>query len=134
MAKLNELKRLFRFGGVGLAATAVHGLVYMAASSLTQLFSPLQANTLAFLVAVGVSYLGHSNWTFKDRSGSAPYQLPKWLLLSVLGYLLNSAGVYVLVEVYRQHYAAGLVPILLVTPLITYWLAGRAVFTRASKP
>jgi putative flippase GtrA len=60
-----ELLTLFRFGIVGVMATAVHIFVVWVLLNHTHL-ATLIANALAFLTAFGVSFSGHYFWTFQN--------------------------------------------------------------------
>jgi putative flippase GtrA len=81
------------YGLVGLAATLVHISAALTLFSLGHL-PLLWANFLAFLTAFGVSYWGNWKWTF---TGSARHSdaLPKFFCLSLVGFLLNQALIYV---------------------------------------
>ena len=128
LSDLLEIGRIGKFAVVGLAATGVHATAYVTILSTTGLVSALGANTIAFLFAVGVSYVGHSQWTFADRSAFSGGEFIRWVLLSGTAFLLNSAFVYLLVDVLGMHYTAALVPMLLVVPTVTYLLARLKVF------
>lgn len=75
-----------RFAIVGVIATLTHLCVAAFLLSLVPSMHAVVVNTIAFCVAVFVSYLGHSRFTFK-REGSAW----KYFLTSVMGLLINNS-------------------------------------------
>ena len=61
-------KQIVRFIFVGGSAFAVH---FSIVSTVVPLgVQPLAANVIGFLVAFGVSYVGHRNWTFPSTSSA----------------------------------------------------------------
>jgi putative flippase GtrA len=82
-----------RFGLVGVAATAVHAVVLTLLITVGKVWPPA-ANLGAFLVAVGVSYLGHRNFTF--QSDRPHHQgLPTFIAVASFGAVAN-LGVFTL--------------------------------------
>src|SRR4051794_33508056 len=79
-----ELARLFRFGLVGLAATASY-LVTAIALPL-QSWSPIdptEAALMASIISVTVSYFGHHRITFRQL-GDHGFFLPRFVFVSVM--------------------------------------------------
>ncbi len=66
-----EAARAGRFAVVGVAATFVHGAIYLSLVS-ADLASPRLANVAGFVVAFLVSLAGQYGWTFADRTGGSP--------------------------------------------------------------
>jgi putative flippase GtrA len=83
---------------VGACAALVHFLVLVSIVSFTSI-APAWANTIAFLVAFSVSFLGHFYLTFSKSDSSSKYQpwhqslplLGKWFASSVAGFIANQA-------------------------------------------
>lgn len=83
---------------VGACAALVHFLVLVSIVSFTSI-TPAWANTMAFLVAFSVSFLGHFYLTFSQSNSSSKYQpwhqslpfLGKWFASSVAGFIANQA-------------------------------------------
>lgn len=78
-----------RFAAVGVAATATHAGVALAAASVLGL-APLLANLAGHLAAVALSYAGHARMTFGIRGGHAR-RLPRFAAVSLGGLLLSAA-------------------------------------------
>ena len=113
--------RPLRFALVGAVATLVHMAV---ASLLLSLWSwpAYGANLGAFLVAFGVSYLGHRHLTFA-RAGS-PW---RFLLVALAGFGLNNLLLTGLLACGLPALAALLVATALV-PVFSYLLSSLWVF------
>lgn len=85
----DRTKRIFRFAVIGGAATAAH---LAAAALVVYSFPSIQifnANALAFLFAVVVSFVGHSVFTFRTRGS-----LSKFLATALIGLLCNNIVAY----------------------------------------
>ena len=81
-----------RFVVVGCTAAAVHWSVVRLAVGATGM-APLLANLLGWMVAFGVSFVGHHRWTFGDVPGrSVGHRLPRFLLVSLAGFAVNEAA------------------------------------------
>lgn len=126
MSLAKTLFELARFGIVGLAATIVHAVSY--ALLVTLFLQELAlANIISFLLAFGVSWLGHNFWTFQAKKNSSNNIL-KFLTVTVLGLLNNIVFTLLLVELFHLPKLIGVFPIILITPLLTYILSKYWVF------
>jgi putative flippase GtrA len=76
----------FWFGSVGLMAALVHLLVF---EVLRHMVRPEWANLGGFLVAFGVSFVGHRRLTFRDARTSVQQSLLRFLVTAVAGFLAN---------------------------------------------
>ncbi len=114
-------REAFRFGLVGLVATAVHigvGLILLRTG-----LHPLLANTLGFVTALSVSLAGHHWFTFESV---APFvrTAPRYAAVALLGFGFNTLVLASLVRVLPPRYeAAALVVAVLLTPLATFLAA-----------
>lgn len=106
------------FLAVGASAALVHFLVLISIVNFTNI-SPSWANVGAFLVAFGVSFLGHFYFTFKqfnypdkgckqsnDQKNTTHYlpALAKWFGSSMLGFLANQSLFVLGMSYFGQHY------------------------------
>lgn len=78
-----EFATLGRFGLIGVLATGTHLLVVAILALATQM-PALAANTLGFLIAFGVSGLGHAAYTFRLETGRAR-AIARWFVVSAIG-------------------------------------------------
>ena len=125
-ATLPLATQLLKFGGVGLAATAVHVAVF---SGLMEGFvlKAWLANLLAFCVTVTFSYFGHFHWTFKiSRTAKAerrPGSFPRFFVTAGLGLFLNTVAAFVIVDITGHAYIWAVLVMLFIVPVITFLIA-----------
>lgn len=83
------------FALVGLVATGVH---YVVALALSLAMPVVWANPLGFLMAFGVSYVGHGRLTFRLQNGEHQHRkrLPRFALTATAGFLIGQAILLVL--------------------------------------
>ena len=118
-----RIPQLARFGAVGLAATAVHALIYTLA--VEPLAVPaMTANVLGFACAFSLSFYGHRYWTFPHDGSLSPAALRasgiRFFVTALLGLASNSAITWLLVERLRQPPRSALAGILFVTPALVF--------------
>jgi putative flippase GtrA len=116
-----------RFGTIGLAAAAIHVLMFAAAIELAGL-AALVANFVAFGIAVVVSFFGHSRWTFRGQTGGGGWHrqrtaLVRFIIVAMTGLALNSLAVYVVVNLLAWPYYYAIVVMLFVVPLVVFALS-----------
>ena len=111
----NELRRLLRFGTIGVASNA---LVYAAFLVQLQLaVPPLWAAATCYAAGVAVSYVGNRAWSFES---AAPHRadLPKFLLAHGIGIVSTLVVLNVLLGWLRPELAQLLN--IAVTAIVTY--------------
>ena len=123
IAKLaDESKQVSKFGMVGMAATGVHMLVFSALQELTDQ-SAVVANTYAFMSAVVFSFIGNRYWSFArhpDKQGPLNFSALKYGAVALSGYLFNGLLAWLIVDRLTMPYELALMPMILVTPALTY--------------
>ncbi len=107
-----------RFLAVGGAATGVHVATAMVLVE-TAGWSILNANVVAFAVAVMVSYLGNHRWTF-GRSGRHDHHLPRFVVLAFGGLALDQAIVFAMVQGAEIDYRVALMVVVGVVPALSF--------------
>ncbi|MEX0969797.1 MAG: GtrA family protein [Paracoccaceae bacterium] len=83
------LGQIIRFGLVGGLATLVHMLVGV--SLIGTGMAPLLANLCAFLVAFGVSFIGHYGFSFPQKTASLSSAFKRFILVAIGGFLINES-------------------------------------------
>jgi len=122
------LGQLIRFGLVGGFVTALGAGVYLAAA-LTGV-APLVANVLAYLTAVATGYVLHSKVSFRGHgSRDNPAQRTfRFAIVSLISFAFNSAFVWTMTSPLGWPVWTPVIPMLCVTPLVTFTLNRRWVF------
>ena len=120
-----------RFGLVGGFVTGLYALVYspLAKFGIT---SPQVANFLGYLTAMVTGYVLHSRWSFRGHGtrGNPARTTSRFFLVSLVSYALNAAFVFVLTDslMLGGPWWWPLLPILFVTPAVTFVLNRQWVF------
>ena len=120
--------QLLRFLVSGATVTALGVGVY-ALVALVLGWHPQLGNFLAYAVAVATGYVLHSRWSFRDhgseRTGGT---VGKFVTVSLVSYALNSFWVWLCTEALQLSPAWPILPMLFVTPLVTFTLNRQWVF------
>ena len=120
--------QLARFAISGAAATAI-GIGAYAIVALVLLWHPQLGNFLAYVVAVATGYFMHSSWSFKGHGSERTHATRlRFIIVSVISYALNSLWVWLLYTHLGLGRAAPIVPMLFVTPAVTFVLNRQWVF------
>jgi putative flippase GtrA len=122
------LAQLTRFV-VGGAFVTLLGLGAYALIALVLRWHPQLANFLAYLVAMVTGYVTHSQWSFRghgaDRTHGTRF---KFVVVSLISLGLNSFWVWLCFSQLQLGRAAPMVPMLFVTPAVTFLLNRQWVF------
>jgi putative flippase GtrA len=125
MARLGEL---VRFGLVGGFNAGTYFGFYTAGVLLGVHYAA--AALIAFVLSASIGYWLHEHWTFRGRRPSVRGWLG-WLGTQAAGTALNVALLAVAVDVVGMDKIVAQAVLLPVTPIATYLVGRRWVFTRA---
>jgi len=122
------LTQLVRFVISGATVTALGVAVY-ALVALVLRWHPQLGNLLAYLVAMATGYVMHSRWSFRDHGGERTQATKiRFVIVSIVSYALNSLWVWLLFTQLQLGRAAPILPMLFVTPAVTFLLNRHWVF------
>ncbi|HZC38514.1 MAG TPA: GtrA family protein [Sphingomicrobium sp.] len=122
------LAQLVRFVISGATVTALGVAVY-ALVALIFRWHPQLGNMLAYLVAMGTGYVMHSQWSFRGHGSERTHATKvRFLIVSLISYALNSFWVWLLFTYLEWGRAAPIVPMLFITPAVTFLLNRQWVF------
>lgn len=124
------LGQLIRFGIVGGFSTILYAIVYLPLAYWVFPGLAVAAVPFAFAVAVTFGYFAHSAWSFRGhgtREKGGRQQL-KFVVVQGFGLLLNALFTWVIADVLHQPDWAPLIPVVIVTPIATFWLNRQWVF------
>ena len=117
MKKLSH--QLSSFVLVGASAALVHWLVVVTLVS-SAAWQPLTANVIGWLVAFNVSYSGHYFLTFRALQSGLKSSLPRFFVLSGMGFLVNETAYAILLRETSMPYEWLLGMILIGVPVLTF--------------
>lgn len=121
------MRQLLWFGLTGAAAALTHLLSVLALVEGAGL-APLAANLGGFLLAFGVSYLGHRHLTFTATHLPHAQTLPRFLGVAVAGFALNEALFALLLAYTALPYALALALVLALVASLTFLLGRHWAF------
>jgi putative flippase GtrA len=121
--------QLVRFVVAGGLTTALYTLVYSPLAGL-KITSEQVANLLGYLAAVTSGYLLHSRWSFRGHGAGAGQTTWRFFVVSLFSYGANTFWVWLLTDdaVLAGPWWWPLIPVLFVTPLVTFLLNRLWVF------
>ena len=121
------LGQLARFVVTGALVTALGVGVY-ALAALVLAWHPQLANVLAYLAAMATGYVMHSRWSFRDHGTRTRSTSIKFVLVSLLSLGLNSSWIAIMTGPMGLSPAWPILPMLFVTPAVTFVLNRQWVF------
>ncbi|MCV2353244.1 GtrA family protein [Paucibacter sp. B2R-40] len=126
------MSSLLWFGLVGASAAAVHLSVVWLLVSKCQM-AALLANVLGFVLAFGVSFVGHHRLSFGAQQARALQALPRFALVALLGFAVNEL-LYALLLAAGLDYRLALFLVLLAVAAMTWMLSRFWAFRSTRTP
>lgn len=122
------LAQLARFVVSGAFVAALSVSTY-AGIALVLHWDPQLGNFLAYLIAVTTGYIIHSHWSFRRHGGERTHVTKlRFVIVSVISYVLNSFWVWLIFTHLKLGRAAPILPMVFVTPAVTFLLNRKWVF------
>lgn len=112
--------QFIRFGLVGVVSTLTHIGTLVLLVELIKL-TPILASTIGFILAVIVSYFLNYRFTFRAQGAHTSY-FPKYVLVCIIGFILNTGIMYLTIEILKWWYVAGQICTLMVVPISNFTL------------
>jgi putative flippase GtrA len=123
-AILSQLMRFLISGAlVTILGVAVYALV-----ALVLRWHPQVGNLLAYLVAMASGYVMHSRWSFRDHGRRTKGTGVRFVIVSLISLGLNSLWVALITGPLGLGPAWPILPMLFVTPAVTFLLNRHWVF------
>jgi putative flippase GtrA len=124
------LGQLVRFAIAGGISTVIYAAVYMPLVTWVFPHMAVAAVPFAFAVAVTCGFFLHSAWSFKGHGtrDSSGRQHVKFVTVQGAGLVLNALFTWVLADLMKLPDWVPLIPVVLVTPLVTFSLNRQWVF------
>lgn len=93
---INEFISLIKFGIVGVSNTLVNWIIFFILNHIGVYY--ITANVIAYLIATANSYFWNSKWVFKFKKEESLKAPLRFILLNLIGLVLNSTILYLLVD------------------------------------
>lgn len=123
------LLQLVRYGLAGLAITLAAAGSYWAITDLLHI-DPMASYGIVFLVFSGISYVTHGEFSFRGHGGRDRHhiRMGRFFAINVLGFLVNQAFIWLLVKQLGGPTWWPTIPMVFLTPLLTFALHRRFVY------
>ena len=121
--------QILRYGISGGLLTVFYSAVYWTAA-VPFAVPALIANSVAFLLTLVAGWIIHSRWSFRGHGRRERPRIAyvRFLLVNLAGYALNSFWVWLIVIRLGGSVSLSILPIVLVTPWMMFWLNRRWAF------
>ncbi|WP_294123977.1 GtrA family protein [Sphingomonas sp.] len=123
------LLQLIRYGLAGLAITLAAAGSYWAITDFLHI-DPMVSYGIVFLVFSGISYVTHGEYSFRGHGERDRHhiRMGRFFAINVLGFLVNQAFIWGLVKQLHGPTWWPTIPMVFVTPLLTFTLHRRFVY------
>lgn len=123
------LLQLVRYGLAGLAITIAAAGSYWAIADLLHV-DPMASYAIVFLIFSGISYVTHGEYSFRGHGGRDRHhiRMGRFFAINVLGFLVNQAFIWLLVKQLGGATWWPTIPMVFLTPLLTFALHRRFVY------
>jgi putative flippase GtrA len=123
------LLQLARYGIAGFAITLAVAASYWAIAEYLRV-DPMISFTIVFIFFSAVSYFTHGAFSFKGHGERDRHhvRMGRFLAVNVLGYLVNQGFIWLLVKQLDGPNWWPTIPMVFVTPLLTFSLHRRFVY------
>jgi putative flippase GtrA len=123
------LVQLIRYALAGFAITLGVAAGYWAITDLLHV-DPMISFTIVFIVFSGISYITHGEFSFRGHGERDRHhvRMGRFFAINVLGFLVNQAFIWLLVKQWDGATWWPTIPMIFVTPLLTFALHRRFVY------
>lgn len=113
------LRRVLRYGCVGLAVSLFYSLGVIACVHCWPPLGPTLASVIAFIVTLPIGYFAHRNISFFDSESDA-FQPLRFAITTAASFVLAVGGMYWITEIAGRDYLLGIVWTWLIIPAVNF--------------
>ena len=123
------LVQLVRYGIAGLLITLGVASSYWAVTDLLHI-GPMISFTIVFIIFSGISYITHGEYSFRGHGSRDQHhiRMGRFFAINLLGFLVNQGFIWLLVKQLDGPTWWPTIPMVFVTPLLTFALHRRFVY------
>jgi len=123
---MTNIRKILTFGFVGIAASVIHFVTAVVAMRIFE--APIfLANLFGFIIAFGLSYVGHYKWTFQSTANHK-VSVPKFAITAIIGYLINNIVLLILISATGRELSSFILIAIGVSAATVYLISNRWVF------
>ena len=113
------LRRVTRYGIVGLAVSLFYSLAVIACVHLWPPLGPTLASAIAFIITLPIAYFAHRNISFFDSKRDA-FQPLRFAVTTAASFVLGVGGMYWITEIAGRDFLLGIAWNWLVIPAVNF--------------
>ena len=113
------LRRVTRYGGVGLAVSLFYSLAVIACVHLWPPLGPTLASAIAFIITLPIAYFAHRNISFFDSKRDA-FQPLRFAVTTAASFVLAVGGMYWITEIAGRGFLLGIAWTWLIIPAVNF--------------
>lgn len=115
---LVESGRIIRFGIVGVCVTLVYVIAFLTATEGLGI-SAVRASILGQVAAIGISYIGHSVYSFRVRTNHRLF-VWRFALIALLSFIVASSLTWLVVDGMKLSSRVAALSVAVIIPAINY--------------
>lgn len=124
----NDLFRFIKFGLVGALNTAINWIVFIILNSLGMYY--IGSNIISYSISTLNSYIWNSRWVFKYEGDNVKKTTFKFIVLNMIGLILNTFILYILVDIVGVSKIVGLAIATAIVMILNYFINKLWVFKK----
>ncbi|WP_196048921.1 GtrA family protein [Clostridium saudiense] len=129
MKFLNEdLHRFIKFGLVGVLNTSINWIVFIILNMLGMYY--IFSNIIAYSLSTLNSYIWNSKWVFKYSGDDVKETTAKFIILNIIGLILNTCILYILVDIIGLNKIVSLIITTVIVMILNYFINKLWVFKK----
>jgi putative flippase GtrA len=127
-------QQLVRFGIAGGGVAVISVFVYWA-TAVPLRIHPLLANLLSYLTHISLGFMIHRAWTFREftRDDKAAHSAYRYFAVSLIALAMNTVWTAALTQILHEPAWTPILPMVLVTPLVTFLINRHWVFKASGR-
>ena len=129
MKFLNEDLHIFiKFGLVGVLNTYINWIVFIILNMLGMYY--IFSNIIAYSLSTLNSYIWNSKWVFKYSGDDVKETTAKFIILNIIGLILNTCILYILVDIIGLNKIVSLIITTVIVMILNYFINKLWVFKK----
>ena len=123
-----DLSRFIKFGLVGVLNTIINWILFILLNNMGVYY--IISNIIAYSISTLNSYLWNSKWVFKYNGNNVNQTTFKFIILNIIGLVLNTIILFLLVDIIKLPKIIALIITTWVVMILNYFINKLWVFKK----
>lgn len=123
-----DLSRFIKFGLVGVLNTIINWVLFILLNNMGVYY--IISNIIAYSISTLNSYLWNSKWVFKYNGNNVNQTTFKFIILNIIGLVLNTIILFLLVDIIKLPKIIALIITTWVVMILNYFINKLWVFKK----